>query len=82
MDAAACCAKRYRSVDDLVKESDLLNFEKPIYNQLTWKGKHYSFLANGAWTQVLWYNKTMFENAGVKHQESIMRTGNGPGIIL
>lgn len=37
-----------------------------LVNAMTWKGKHYVGNPNGVWSQVIWYNKTLFETWGVK----------------
>lgn len=37
-----------------------------LVNAMTWNGKHYVGNPNGVWSEVIWYNKTLFENWGVK----------------
>lgn len=37
-----------------------------LVNAMTWNGKHYVGNPNGVWSQVIWYNKTLFETYGEK----------------
>ena len=62
--------------DDLVETSELLDFEKQVYDDLSWNGKHYAIGVNGTWAQCLWYNKTMFENAGLTTPREYWDQGN------
>ena len=63
-------------VDDFVNKDEMLDKEKRLYDSLTWKGKHYAAYINGAWGYSLWYNKTMFQNNGVKTPREYWEEGN------
>ena len=63
-------------VDEFVDTSTLLDFEKTPYDEILWNGKHYAMYVMGSWAQCIWYNKTMFENNGVKTPREYWEEGN------
>lgn len=56
------------NLDDLVEESgfDLSAYSKPSLEQVSWDGSLYGFPRGAATTQV-WYNKELFDAAGVEY---------------
>ena len=62
-------------IDDLIDLDDGLWDE--MSKKMTWDGKHYLPIPKGATSEVLvYYNKTMFENNGVKTPTDYWKEGN------
>lgn len=63
-------------VDEFINKDEFLPKETRLYDSFMWKGKHYAAYVNGAWGYSLWYNKTMFQNNGVKTPREYWDEGN------
>lgn len=46
-----------------------------LVEAMTYKGKHYVASPNGVWSQVIWYNKTLFETYGEKTPAEYYKEG-------
>lgn len=66
--------KIIQPVDDLIDYNSLPY--QGMVKSASWNGKHYTGYTNGVWGKVIWYNKTMFENFGVKTPKEYYNEGN------
>jgi ABC-type glycerol-3-phosphate transport system substrate-binding protein len=62
---------------------DLINLKDPIwkdvldaYEATSWKGKHHFAIVNKGPLDVVWYNKSIFENNGLETPYELYKSGN------